>query len=583
MVTNSARETDSMTSASDRARILRLAIVVLSLAFLALMDGPDLRRVFGHPLGVANVSFNYNAVVKVVEGPARAAGIREGDAIDLQRASPDERVGYYSIGAADAGEQMKLPMLRNGKSYRASFITTAESNDRVQMVALRATIALVVAMLGTLVLLKRPSPATWGFFFLMLIGCGAINDVYLLGPQWWRHYAFLLNWVQNVVPGYGALFFALYLLHDGPLPRWRRVAALLAVAGVALAAVSAVWLGQNFWSGTTGSPSLNIGSTIMGVVPFFVAPLLLVATYFESDANLRARLRWIIAGFWLSLVCYTIDELGTQGNLGLISTTYVVHSWLLCAVYLFMALPVAYAVLKHHIIDVNVAISRATVYTVLSVGIVGAFALVDLFFTRVLLQKNAGLVADVGLALVLGFSFNTMHRHVDGFVDRILFRARHRADEHIDGLARAMIYARNKPHACEMLLDEPVRSFRLTGAASIELTQGGLPIETLASYLQAERHAVRLQDGQWRVAAIAPSHWTPALALPVFSHSALESIAVYGLHVDGTDLDAAEVASLERLADAAGTAFDRLESEVLRGTIDELRARLGVLAATSAR
>lgn len=164
-----------------------------------------------------------------------------------------------------------------------------------------------------------------------------------------------------------------------------------------------------------------------------------------------------------------------------------------------------------------------------------------------------------------------------------MFRARHLADEHIDGLVRAMIYAQNKLHACEMLLNEPVRSFRLTGAASIELlTQGDLAIETLASYLQAERHAVRLQDGQWRVRAIAPSHWTPALAVPVFSHSALESIAVYGLHVDGTDLDAAEIASLERLAVAAGTAFDRLESEALRRTNDELRAQLGVSPAHSA-
>jgi len=46
-----------------------------------------------------------------------------------------------------------------------------------------------------------------------------------------------------------------------------------------------------------------------------------------------------------------------------------------------------YAVLKHHIIDVDVALSRATVYTALSVFVVGLFALVDLFFTRALDQK----------------------------------------------------------------------------------------------------------------------------------------------------------------------------------------------------
>jgi uncharacterized membrane protein len=256
--------------------------------------------------------------------------------------------------------------------------------------------------------------------------------------------------------------------------------------------------------------------------------------------------------------------------------SYVTHSLLVCGEWVFVAVPVAYAILKHHIIDVNVAISRATVYTTLSVAIVGAFALVDLFFTRVLEEKSAGLIADVALALVLGFSFNTMHQRVDKFVDGILFRARHKADEHLADLALGMPYARSNEQLCEMLLEEPVRCYRLEGATLVEDLSTAVPrMQALASCVEAQRHAVRLTGGEWQIRAFLQTAWTPAVAIPVFRHNAVNAIAVYGVHGDGTDLDAEQIALLERLAIAAGTAFDRLESEQLRRANAQLRELLG--------
>jgi hypothetical protein len=553
----------------------RLAIVILSLAFLAVMDGPDLRRFFGHPVGLWGVYYNYHAAVTEIDPPAEGSGIHLGDALDLRRASPLQRNGYITMGTADPGVRVRVPLRRKDEPVAATITTFPEGRDTITMVPLREAVALFVALLGTVVLLRRPGPATWGFFFLMLIGSGPINVVYMLGPSWWRHIAFLASDVVAIVPQYGALFFALYLLHDGPLPRWRKIGAISATVVVCAALLTSLWHGQAGWAAPQPKPVVSIAYAFFALLPWFAAPLLLIATYFESRPEVRARLRWVIGGFLLSTACVAIDELGTQGNLGVIPMSYVVHSLLICAEWIFIAIPVAYAVLKHHIIDVNVAISRATVYTVLSVAVIAAFALVDLFFTHVLAEKSAGLIADVGLALLLGFSFNTMHRRVDAFVDGILFRARHLADEHLASLSLGMSYARSNEQLCTMLLEEPTRCYHLDGATLCE-NLGAAParVQSLASCLEAQRHAIRVTGGEWDVRAFLRTQWTPAVAIPVFRHNTLDAIALYGVHSDGTDLDAEELTLLERLAIAAGTAFDRLESEELRRENAQLRIML---------
>jgi hypothetical protein len=314
---------------------------------------------------------------------------------------------------------------------------------------------------------------------------------------------------------------------------------------------------------------------ISGPLPYYLAPAVMVATYFESTPQVRQRLRWIMGGFLFAAVCNTADTLGSQGNLGVYQTTYVQHSLLVVAQYIGIMLPVTYAILKHHIIDVNVAISRATVYTALSIFVVGSFALVDLIFSRVLTENRAGLIADVVLALVLGFTFNTVHHHVDDFVDRLLFRKKHQAEAYVAGLAPAMAYARHSAHVCSLLLDEPRRAFNLSGAALLDCREGcPEQLDVFASYLEGRRGSIRLAATAWNITEFLDGTWTPTLAVPLYSHSTVTGIAVYGLHSDLTDIDNEEAALLERVVEAAGSAFDRLEADAMRVEISDLRSQL---------
>ncbi|HKU68328.1 MAG TPA: hypothetical protein VJP85_11185 [Candidatus Baltobacteraceae bacterium] len=531
---------------------------------------PDLSRGFGHPLAQLGLSVNANAVVVKVDPRQASSGVRVGDRFDLARANWDQHWTYVTmrhinLPPLSLGGQYTAPMLRNGTPYLATIQAFPEDPNNVPAVFLRAAVQLFAMALGTLVLLRRPSPASWALFVLLFVGCAGLNVSAYYGPFWWRDCMaflyYLFGW--NVPGAWAAIVFALYLLHDGPLPRWRRFALSAALALGAVSCAIAFFEAYTALFAPRPYPGTALAYSALIVFPLLIAPAVLVATYFESSAAVRERLRWIIGGFTLAALCTAADQASSGGNLGLFQESYLTHSLLNSATYLFISLPVAYAILKHHIIDVNVALSRATVYTALSVFIVGMFALVDLFFTRALDQKSAGLIADIGLALILGFSFNAMHRHVDAFVDRFIFRSRHAAEQYVRGLAAAMLHARTETQARTMLTNEAQRAFDLSSARLVSaFASGDERIDLLGAYVETHG-AVRLTDGQWNVDA--------GLAVPVFSHGALSEIALYGVHANGTDLDAEEAALLGTLASSAGAALDRLEADQLRAAARDLR------------
>lgn len=559
----------------DGSQVRRILALAFFLILAAAIVGPDLRRVFGHPLGLSGVTFDYSGTVVGVNERALREGVRKGDRADLARANVDLRQSVVMGYAVAPGLHYDLPLIRGTQHMTVPIVTTPESRDRLAMVWLRFVVQCIVTLLATLLVLRRPNAATWGLFFVMLAGCSPTNDTYMLGPMPWRVFAWNVFWIVNAALPCGSLFFAVHLLHPGPLPLWRRRLEAVLIVISAAAFVNALLL-ANFTL-FAGSPHvLNwIAYAISGPLPYYLAPAIMIATYFESMPQVRQRLRWIMSGFLIAALATTADTLGSQGNLGVYQTTYVQHSLLVVSEYIGIMVPVTYAILKHHIIDVNVAISRATVYTALSIFVVGSFALVDLIFSRVLTENRAGLIADVVLALILGFTFNSVHHHVDGFVDRMLFRRKHLAETYVAGLAPAMAFARNPAHVCSLLLDEPRRAFDLSGARLLDCREGCPErLDVFASYLEGRHGSIRLAATVWNITEFLEGTWTPTLAVPLYSHSTVTGIAVYGLHNDLTDVDNEEAALLERVVEAAGSAFDRLEADAMRVEIAELRSQL---------
>lgn len=550
-------------------------VLVFVLALVSLATWlPDLRRDVGHPLGNAQLDINYDGVV-IGAGPVgAAAGIRVGDRIDLAGKSLAQREADYYAETPDARTPLSLALIAGGRHYTAHVVTAAETPN-VPVIVLRQLTALLMLILGAFLVLKRPNAATWSFYIFALGGGAPINDFYLLGPPWWFPIAVVWSNMLTWVPAFYGSIFALHLLHEGPLPVWRRrleiaiYAVMLATVACGVAQIVLLFYFGVIWGQAT------VVTTALTLAAYVSIPAILAATYAESDIATRERLRWVIWAFSIAAIATVVDLLGSQGNLGVYPTTYLEHSVLTVCYTLIPAIAVLYTILKHRIIDVNVAISRAVVYAVLSTIIVGIFALVDMFFSSALSASRAGLMADMALALVLGFSFNAMHARVDRFMDWLIFRSRHRAEEFVATVASAIPYARTPEHVNRLLIDEPVRAFGLAdGVLTRVLPEGTLEFvhaargrpgqaptedaESLVAILKAEHKPWRLTERHM------------ALAVPLFSDMELEAIAFYGAHSNGTDIDGDELALLERCAVASGAAYARFRAAALRDRVAEL-------------
>jgi len=570
--------------AKSRSGSLRYAFVFLLAAASLVTWLPDVRRDFGHPLGTPDLNINYKGVITQAGPLALAAGVKVGDTIDLAGKSLAERDAGLYPETSDAGKTIVLPLISHGRPYTARIATEPETPN-VPVIVMRQLAALLMLILGAFLVLKRPNIATWAFFVFALNGGGPVNDFYLMGPVWWFPIGDVWSGILTWVPPFFGAIFALHLLHEGPLPAWRRrvelaiYAVMSAAVGCGVAEIVLyVYFGVNWGEGTFISTGLTL-------LAYLSIPVILMATYAESKVGTRERLRWVIWAFSITALAALVDFFGSQGNLGFYPTTYLEHSLLTLAYTLVPAVAVLYTILKHRVIDVNVAISRAVVYAVLSTIIVGIFALVDMFFSSALSASRAGLFADMALALVLGFSFNALHARVDRVMDWLIFRSRHRAEEHVATVASAIPYARTVEHVNRLLIDEPVRAFGLADGVLMRVEGDGdlgfvhaargrpgeaptEDAESLIAILRAQRKPYRLTERHM------------ALAMPVFSEMELEAIAFYGTHSNGTDVDGDEIMLIERAAVAAGAAFARFHAAALRQRVAELEDENAQLKAT---
>ena len=482
----------SMATIRHDNRALRLAIVVVLSLISISMWLPDFARAFGHPVGLGSMAAVAPQLARL-RGPVKPF---------LAGTPPAERMRIeHNAGCwqPSPGIPCDFAVLNNGHVVHLHIPTVAEPRISGTIAAIRCAVALVWLIAAACLVMLRPSHATWAFFVFSLYGQTPNNVFTEVGPPWWQvtTSTFSAGWstVSCV-----ALIFALYLLQPERLPGWRRIALIAAYALVIadaafnVAGTLAVAAGNETALVLVGANSAI--QYIAGDVVFFVPPLLLLATYLDSDRTSRERIRWVLAGFTVGAIAMAAKDLADNFS-------YFYYS--LCMVVYVLAITgsTMYAVLRHRIIDINVFLSRTVVYTLLSGVVVGLFALVDLFFTKTLSESNTGLIADVILALVLGFFLNTMHHRLDRFVDGFVFRKRNIAEKHVALVAESARYATSIEALNGMMIEEPVQAFGLTfGALARCVDDDGLqvvcatvpqlqnqmlgPASRLASYLRAQ-------------------------------------------------------------------------------------------------
>ncbi len=500
--------------------------------------------------------------------------LRPGDKIDVEAMSPDTRAklrdAMFSSGYVPPGSVMQVPIVRRGEHRTATLHAVTALHGftppNAVIFVLRTLSFLVFVFVGTALLLLRPSALTAAFYCFCIgtFSGGQMEAFYtFLSPKVYWYADTATNVINFTLESVGFVAFCALFL-SSRLSTHRRIAIALLLPVLVAAGVFVGAMGDD--------PFFAISGNFYPVAAYMGACLLfgtafLLATYRRVSPADRHRLSLVVAAIIIGPLLSYVGNTVVGLFLGQNSTVNSIAKGL-TLLEVMVPIAVAYAVLRHRIIDVSFVISKAVVYTVLSTIVVGLFALVDLFFSRALSESKAGLFADVALALVLGFFFNTMHHHVDRVVDSVLFRSRHRAEEHLAMVIDAMPYAESERDLEDMLIREPVRAFDLTTGVLKKNIDGHLEgiadSGKLIAYLRGRRTPLRLDT----------TDPAAALAVPVFSHGDLAAAAFYGVHRNGSDFDSEEIGILARLATAAGAAFDRLEAAALRAENQRLRSSI---------
>ncbi len=585
-------------SPSNRAALRAFVVVALSLLVLV-AGGLDLRRIW-FPLGDFGYDINGDGTVTYVEtgSPAAKADMQVGDTIDLQSTPAQFRFFATFQTTAAPGQNATIGLIHGG--VRRIVILTAtrgvyDDPDAAYRIA-GFLVALLFVTLGAALVWLRPSIMTWGFFVYCLSATPfTFTAAMVLFPFPWPYVvnAIFLQLLGGDVAGGGAagpvglLVFALCFLND-PMKRWRSsVLRLMPWLFAALLILSLFTLYQQSWNGGPPGELLDLIGSVVTALWALVALYLFVDTYVHARGEGRQRMRWIVVAFIVGIaLSYALNFVI---NYAPSTPVWVWVIRLLSISRIIVPLTVAYAVIRHRIIDVSFVVNRALVYGVLTTLLVGAFALVDWLFIDKLKLARLGTIAEMGVAVAGGFWFNGLHKRVDSLIDATFFRQRHKAEVQLARDAAALPLSTTAKAVAHALIAEPVRALSLASAALFRRKSDGDYVreeskgwtdadisrldpedDHLMTLLQAENGPLSLQDHPWRTEAVPSGPAQPVLALPIIVRRELAAIVFYGSHIHGEGLDPDEIKAIANLGPGAAAAYDHLNAESMKHKVDSL-------------
>lgn len=550
-----------------------LCLWAIALAVVALIDDASLGSQFGFSVDLpagGNVS-------GVSPGSAAAdAGLLNGDRIVFSGTPAAQRtLLVHPRRYKPVGTRLDLAVSRGGRLIPVILYSRA-ATDRVVVAAAALAVTLVFVGVGGALVLMRPGGVTWPFLLMSfgyviseygavpsrnasLIALNAILVAASVGLAFWAGGWFIINFPEGSRTRWDPAFRAFTIL-------FAPVVALLQYFGSTVAYYVAVGL---------------MTACILAIA---------VVRYFEGGAD-RSRTLWVLVG-----VVIGFSAVGLHAVLSVLDPAGFPPSVAGAAISLVpVALPlaVAYAVLRHRVIDVRFALSRALVYGTLTSGLVVFFSFVEWLIGKKLEATRLAFYVDLAAALGVGFWFNVMHQRVERVVESALFRQQRRAEQRLERVVRAIPHAEAARTVDAFLCDDPAEAYELTSSAVFRRTDDGAAFERIhaagwqagdiARIAAAEPLIAHLATGDESL-ALADVHRpldarypagaaAPILAVPISARARLIGFTLYGTHRGGEALNPDERHMLHRLAVAAAAAYDHLEAEELRCEVERLRAR----------
>ena len=575
--------------------MLRTLIVV---GFSALFIGltlPNMWLPVGGLLGTA-IDSRFDVTSVTPGSIADVAGLRAGDRIDVASTTVVVRAALGAAYDPKAGETLRFAVFRDGhRDNIAIHQGPVETGEYILGIVKRSSVSIFI-IVAALLLIIRPSPMLWGFFLFALGSThGSPLILEFVNPTMAAIAGVAFNCAYDILGTLGLLVFATRF----PSTTSRGIRYLIersipyVVAAVALGRLPSVL----FLAAIPLPPAFAIGGDVITACAFALGIVALLAGFLEVEPSERQRLRWVVVGFAIygaAALYQTIAPLFPGIAWPDAWTNAGIEYSMLNGLVIVIPLTVAYAVLKHRVLDLNFVIGRGIVYAILTSIAVAIFAIIEWFIGGVLAQTRLATAGELVAAVTIGFSLNGLHRQVDRFVDATLFRKRHLAERRLAEVAAGLPHAQTSETVATMLVREPTEALGLLSAAHYRRAGNGafrcdasvgctppremtaLDGDALSVRLHGARGPISMRDagGEKRAASSADDF---VVAMPVFVRHELAAVVLYGPHSTGEAIDPDEMSALQALCNGASAALDHLEAMELRRRLDESERAIAAL------
>ena len=378
---------------------------------------------------------------------ADKAGIQKGDVLLLNTLSPSQQL---NVTMRRAGEQLDLPFSRNGK--RLDFHITAGTTENfrpVELGPLELLLLLIFAATGTLVALRgaaRTEVRALALLFIAWAWLIALSWLLSVAPT--PALAFIgaigagggPGDTQGIAEALVAYCLLLFVGHFPPVrSRLRSAIASSALPIAVLMAVLSLWsivsVPHADWQlfQITGSASY---AWIERLFLFGIVPLLVLVAAIDGlmhvDEEHRIQMRWVGIALILSAMPGLYIEL--SGLLTNFSAAPPFVTWL----GIFRDVPlllIAYAILRHRIVDVSIVVSRAAIFAIVSAAVVVLVVVLEWVLGQILgrgvgaeaANGIAGQALRLAVAVGVGLSAVPILRLVERWLNSVFFGKRAQA------------------------------------------------------------------------------------------------------------------------------------------------------------
>jgi hypothetical protein len=552
----------------SRSAVRAIGVVALAVfAFAAFL--PNVATYFLPLTGTFGFELGLDGRVALADPKSMRAGISVGDRIDYAKMPLDAR----NTEGAVPGTRLVFPVLHDGKERHVTLVAHWERPALLSatLLVVRKLAWVFFVVIAAAIVLLRPSHMTWGFYLYSLDNGFTALIFYMFLP----HVAlWTLQYIADSIGYLGQLGFVVFALRfpqDAALGWRARVERLVPAIAVALLAFYAIVTVGTLSGKIAGFPHVWFECFLL--LPLYVvAWYALIDSYRHSRGIERIRLRWGIFGSLAGTMIVAI-------SIGLSDLPSPIPEWVmnltLTVGELLVPLAIGYAIIRHHVIDVQFVLNRTIVFAVIGGAAAGIFVVLDWMWTTMLPLSRV----QIGVALAVAFGFGLLvaktYQRLIAIVDRTLFPKRRAAMERLNELRLTVEREQDRSALRSQLTSEVCAGIQIASAAIFSSAPDGgfvresafgwpsgtawhlLDDDTIVRRLSAAgKKSVRIDDLEWKSVKVPAGAARPMLAVPMTSRRRVVALAFYGAHTNFADIDPDEARGLVDLCVAATPAFD---------------------------